>query len=141
MDKDLNELEQLADETHADLQEKPKKQTNRDVNGLSADLKENGEKDPTTASTDVLTQASQNATSTTTLNEASNMSAKQSNNRASLQEQQMTTKVNQDLFYQMPADQDEKQQSPDRTKDSKAPPEPVPDFGTPLKASKSDEAE
>lgn len=53
----------------------------------------------------------------------------------------MTTKVNQDLFYQMPADQDEKQQSPDRTKDSKAPPEPVPDFGTPLKASKSDEAE
>lgn len=86
MDKDLNELEQLADETHADLQEKPKKQTNRDVNGLSSDLKENGEKDPTTASIDVLTQASQNATSTTTLNEASNMSAKQSNNRASLQE-------------------------------------------------------
>lgn len=87
MDKDLNELEQLADETHADLQEKPKKQTNRDLNGLSADLKENGEKDLTTASTDQLTQASTNAVSTTTLNDAQNMSGKQTNNRANLQEQ------------------------------------------------------
>ena len=51
----LNELEQLAEGTHADLQEKPKKQVNREVNGLSADLKENGEKDTTIASTDVLT--------------------------------------------------------------------------------------
>lgn len=35
MDKDLNELEQLAEGTHADLQEKPKKQgLNREVNGL-----------------------------------------------------------------------------------------------------------
>jgi hypothetical protein len=70
MDKDLNELEQLAEGTHADLQEKPKKQVNRDVNGLSADLKENGEKDFATTSTDVLTQASTNAVSTTTLSEA-----------------------------------------------------------------------
>lgn len=70
MDKDLNELEQLAEGTHADLQEKPKKQSNRDINGLSAELKENGDKDLTTASTDVLTQASTNAISTTTLNEA-----------------------------------------------------------------------
>ena len=70
MDKDLNELEQLAEGTHADLQEKPKKQGIRDVNGLSAELKENGDKDLTIASTDVLTQASVNAVSTTTLNEA-----------------------------------------------------------------------
>jgi len=70
MDKDLNELEQLAEGTHADLQEKPKKQVNRDVNGLSTDLKENGDKDFATTSTDVLTQASTNAISTTTLNEA-----------------------------------------------------------------------
>ena len=55
MDKDLNELEQLAEGTHADLQEKQKKQSNRDINGLSPELKENGDKDLTTASTDVLT--------------------------------------------------------------------------------------
>ena len=34
MDKDLNELEQLAEGTHADLQEKPKKQADRERNGL-----------------------------------------------------------------------------------------------------------
>lgn len=69
------------------------------------------------------------------------MSAKQSSNRTNLQEQQMSQKVNQDLFYQMPEEQDEKEQSPEPTKDTKAPPEPVPDFGTPLKGSKSDEFE
>ena len=109
MDKDLNELEQLAEGTHADLQEKPKKQVNREVNGLAEDVKENGEKDLTTVSTDQPTAASQNTISTSTLNEAQTMSAKQSNNRASLQEQQMASKVNQDLFYQAPAEQDEKE--------------------------------
>ena len=109
MDKDLNELEQLAEGTHADLQEKPKKQVNREVNGLAEDVKENGEKDLATLSTDQPTAASQNTISTSTLNEAQTMSAKQSNNRANLQEQQMASKVNQDLFYQAPVEQDEKE--------------------------------
>lgn len=52
MDKDLNELEQLADETHADLQEKPKKGANKEVNGLPVDVKENGEEDLATISID-----------------------------------------------------------------------------------------
>lgn len=53
----------------------------------------------------------------------------------------MSSKVNQDLFYQGGPEEDGKEHSPDQTKDSKAPPEPVPDFGTPLKGSKSEEAE
>lgn len=69
MDKDLNELEQLADETHADLQEKPKKASTREVNGLASDVKENGEEDLGMASIEVTTHASLNTASAATLND------------------------------------------------------------------------
>ena len=138
MDQDLNELEQLAEGTHADLQEKPKKQADRERNGLPTDPKQGLE---AISSTDVMTQATQHSASGTLASEKQAASVKQAANRASLQEQQMSSKVNQDLFYQGAQDQDGKEHSPDQTKDSKAPPEPVPDFGTPLKGSKSEEGE
>lgn len=38
----------------------------------------------------------------------------------------------------MPDEEDNKDASPEPSKDTKAPKEPVPDFGTPLKAAKPD---
>lgn len=41
MDKDLQELEALAQDTHADLQEKPKKATEDNANGKTEDKQDN----------------------------------------------------------------------------------------------------
>ena len=110
MDKDLSELEQLAEGTHADLQDKPKKKSEREVNGLSKVAEQNGDGVKGGVSAEALTVQS---SSTAALSEAQTASAKQLSNRAKLQEQQMNSKVNQDLFYQMGPDQDDKEHSPD----------------------------
>ena len=85
------------------MQEKPKKAGLKEVNGQKDDFKENGIDANGTVSIDGTTNASLNTTSTATLNEA--VSAKQPANRATLQEAQMSQKVNQDLFYNMPAEE------------------------------------
>lgn len=51
----------------------------------------------------------------------------------------MASKVNQDLFYQMPDEEDNKDASPEPVKDTNAPEDPMPDFGTPLKAGKTEQ--
>jgi hypothetical protein len=102
MDEDLKELEQLAEGTHAELQEKPKKITTNPLNGASDDFKENGIDALGGQSVgDMTTLASQAGASNVTLHEAQTMTAKQPSNRETLKENQMTQKVNQDLFYQM----------------------------------------
>lgn len=82
MDKDLNELEQLAEGTHADLQEKPKKGASKEVNGMA--VESNGNEDLATDSMVTLATDSQVATSAATLSEVQTMSAKQPSNRATL---------------------------------------------------------
>ena len=72
----------MAEGTHADLQEKPKKAAAKEVNGQPDDLQENG-LDAKSNSIDALTHA----TSAATLSDAQTMSAKQPINRATLQEQ------------------------------------------------------
>lgn len=119
MDQDLNELEQLAEGTHADLQEKPKKQSVNPLNGNPVDLKENGDEDLAKPSIDATTHAS-NTTSTATLNvdeKSVASTAKPSNNLANLHDQQMSQKVNQDLFYQMPDEEENNDASPKLPKD------------------------
>ena len=107
--QDLEELEQLAEGTHVDLQEKPKKTPPKERNGAQDDFKENSfEKSIDklgATSMDALTQASVATASAATLQDVQTMSAKQSNNRETLKESQMTQKVNQDLFYQMQDDE------------------------------------
>ena len=79
MDKDLNELEQLAEGTHADLQEKPKKSPIKELNGGPDDFKENGVEPIGKESIDTLTQVSgpTNASSQNTLSDPLTLTAKQ----------------------------------------------------------------
>ena len=98
-EQDLKELEQLAEGTHVDLQDKPKKTPIKEVNGVQDDFKENSPDKIGSLSMDAITQASVATTSAATLQDVQTMSAKQPNNRETLKEQQMTQKVNQDLFY------------------------------------------
>lgn len=139
----MKELEQLAEGTHAELQDKPKKAGVRDINGASDDFKENGIDALGGQSMDALTtSASQAGTSQVTLHEAQTMSAKQPSNRETLKEQQMTQKVNQDLFYQMQDEDAQALDSPEPVKDEKEVKSPVEepmiDIGTPIKVVKTE---
>ena len=137
----MNELEQLAEGTHADLQDKPKKTAPKEVNGATDDFKENGVGALGNNSMDTLTDPSLASTSAATLHDVQMMSGAkpQTANRETLKEQQISQKVNQDLFYQMPDEDNQELDSPQPTKDTKMPMEPVepidpiPNMGTPIK--------
>ena len=92
MDMDLQELEDLAQGTHDDLQETPKKTSADHVNGQVEDNKENTTELSAKQTDETLTQASK--LDSAPQNDAQQMAAKQSENRQSLLEQQMESKVN-----------------------------------------------
>lgn len=58
MDKDLQELDELAQDTHADLQEKPKKAAEDKANGKVENKQDTVTELSTKQSEDTLTQAS-----------------------------------------------------------------------------------
>ena len=85
MDMDLQELEDLAQGTHDDLQETPKKTSADHVNGQAEDNKESTTELSAKQTDETLTQASK--LDSAPQNDAQQMAAKQSENRQSLLEQ------------------------------------------------------